>query len=131
MKKQKRLTLPIKRAIHKLDAQGEILGRLASKVALLLVGKHKPGFTYNWDWGDQVIVYNIDKIKISGRVKGEKPIYRYTGYPGGIKAEKFSDLLKKNPGEVFRRAVSGMLPRNKLRKFWLKRLRLLKSDIKT
>lgn len=127
---RKRLGPQIKREVHKFDAKGEILGRLAVRTALLLMGKHKPQFTYNCDWGDQVIVYNIDKVKISGRAKFEKPIYRYTGYPGGIKEKKLGKLLEKNPAEVFRSAVKGMLPENKLRKFWIKRLKVFKSNIK-
>ncbi len=96
------------------DAEGQTLGRLASKVAKLLRGKHKPYFTPHVDGGDYVVVINADKIKLSGNKWSDKVYVRHTGYPGGRREMTATDLMKKNPIRMIEIAVKGMLPKNKL-----------------
>ncbi len=96
------------------DAEGETLGRLASKVANLLRGKHKPSFTPHVDCGDNVVIINAEKVTLSGNKWAEKTYLRYTGYPGGQRATTAIQLLEKNPASVVERAVKGMLPKNRL-----------------
>ncbi len=96
------------------DAEGQVLGRLASRIALILRGKDKPIFTPHVDTGDFVVVVNADKVILSGNKLDEKVYYWHSGYPGGIKGIKAKDLLEKKPEELVRKAVKGMLPKNKL-----------------
>lgn len=96
------------------NAEGETLGRLASKVAKLLRGKHKPNFTPHVDCGDNVIIINAEKIQLSGNKWENKTYLRYTGYPGGQRAVTAQELLAKKPESVVERAVKGMLPKNRL-----------------
>ncbi len=96
------------------DASGQSLGRLASRVAAALRGKHNPAFTPHVDCGDFVIVVNASKVRLTGAKLGGKVYYRHTGYPGGVRAETAGELLERRPEEVIRRAVTGMLPRNRL-----------------
>lgn len=96
------------------DAEGETLGRLASRIAYILRGKNKVNFTPNVDCGDNVIVINADKIKISGKKEEEKLYVRYTGYPGGQRFTTPKELLEKNPAAVLEKAVKKMLPRTRL-----------------
>ena len=96
------------------DAQDEILGRLASKVAIVLRGKHKPSFTPHVDCGDNVIVINAEKVKLTGNKMTEKQYVRHTGYPGGQRTQTPEDLLAKKPEAVVEKAVKGMLPKNRL-----------------
>lgn len=96
------------------DAENEVLGRLASKVAIVLRGKHKPGFTPHVDCGDNVIVINAEKVKLSGNKMTEKQYVRHSGYPGGQRFESPEDVLAKKPAAVVERAVKGMLPKNRL-----------------
>ncbi len=96
------------------DAEGETLGRLASKVAKLLRGKHKPNFTPHVDCGDNVVIINAEKIHLSGTKWDNKTYQRYTGYPGGQRETTASELLASNPGRIVEKAVKGMLPKNKL-----------------
>jgi len=113
----------IERKTHQIDATGQILGRLATRIAILLRGKHKPTFTPNLEAGDFVIVSNVDKIKLSGNKLNQK-VYRHaTGYLGGLKSIKAIDLFKKNPAEILKKAVFRMLPKNKLQKIIIKRLK--------
>ncbi len=112
--------------IHKIDAQGQILGRLAVKVAVLLRGKGKRDFVYNQNLGDKVEVYNLDKIKVSGKKMDNKLYFWHSNYPGGIKQATLGEMLKKDSTWVFRKAVERMLPDNKLRKIWLSNLKLNK-----
>lgn len=114
----------MKRETHTIDAAGEKLGRVASEVAKLLRGKHKPTFNPREDRGDFVEVENISQIEVSGKKLKQKSYYRHTGYPGGIKEERLKELMEKDPGEVLRRAVKGMLPDNKLREDQMKRLKI-------
>jgi len=96
------------------DAEGETLGRLASKVAKLLRGKHKPNFTPHVDCGDNVVIINAEKIHLSGNKWAEKTYQRYTGYPGGQREATAGELLVKKPESIVEKAVKGMLPKNKL-----------------
>lgn len=97
-----------------IDAEDQILGRLSSKVAYIIRGKDKVNFTPHADTGDNVIVINADKIKMTGKKLTEKQYVRHTGYPGGQRFTTPRELLEKKPTEVVRKAVSGMLPKNKL-----------------
>ena len=106
------------------DAQGQTLGRLATQVAKVLRGKHKPVFTPNIDAGDFVIVVNAEKIKLTGKRTELKEYFHYTGYPGGAVFDSFKDLVKKNPQRVIEHAVKGMLPHNRLGKKIIKKLKV-------
>lgn len=112
----------ITRDWHLLDAQGKILGRLATKIASFLIGKHKPNYVPYLDVGDYVVVINAKKVVVSGKKEEQKLYTRYSGYPGGLKKMTFRQLKEKKPEEIIRQAVSGMLPKNKLRKKRLARL---------
>jgi large subunit ribosomal protein L13 len=96
------------------DAKDEVLGRLASKVAMVLRGKHKPSFTPHVDCGDNVIVINAEKVKLTGNKMSEKQYVRHSGYPGGQRIESPEDLLAKKPEALVEKAVRGMLPKNRL-----------------
>lgn len=96
------------------DAEGQTLGRLASKVAVLLRGKHKPEFTPHVDCGDNVVVINAEKVQLSGNKWKDKLYIRYTGYPGGQRSRTALELLEKKPASLVEKAVKGMLPKNKL-----------------
>lgn len=106
------------------DAKDQVLGRIASEVAKVLSGKNKPIYTPHVDTGDHVIVLNVDKIVLTGK-KLDQKLYRYhTGYPGGLKEIKYRDMMNKKPEEVFMHAVKGMLPKNKMGRKMLKKLRV-------
>ena len=94
------------------DAEGRTLGRLASKVAKLLRGKHKPNFTPHVDCGDNVIVINAEKITLSGKKWDDKKYYRHTGYPGGLRVQTAKEVYEKDPARLIEKAVKGMLPKN-------------------
>ena len=96
------------------DADGQTLGRLASKVAVLLRGKHKPNFTPHVDCGDNVVVINAEKIHLSGNKWEDKVYQRFTGYPGGQRSRTAEEMLDKKPTSLVEKAVKGMLPKNKL-----------------
>lgn len=96
------------------DATGQSIGRLASKVAKLLRGKYKPSFTPHLDCGDNVIIVNADKVELTGSKWNDRIYYRYSGYPGGQKEFTPADLMQKSPDRLFRKVVKGMLPKNKL-----------------
>jgi large subunit ribosomal protein L13 len=106
------------------DASGQILGRLATFLANVLTGKVKPEYTASQDVGDFVVVVNADKIVVTGNKRSDKVYHRHTGYPGGLKSIRFSDLQKKAPEKAIVEAVSGMLPKNKLRAVYLKKLKV-------
>jgi len=114
----------VARSWHVIDAEGRVLGRLASEIASLLRGKHKPQFSYHVDLGDHVIVVNADKLVVSADKARQKIHYRHTGYPGGLKETRLGDDLISRPQEVLRRSVKGMLPKNRLARKSLKRLRV-------
>ena len=104
----------IQRAWHVVDADGLILGRLASEVAKILRGKHKPIFTPHQDTGDHVVIVNADKVVLSGSKKTEKAVYSHSGYPGGLKTVNFEKLQDSHPERIIEKAVKGMLPKNPL-----------------
>jgi large subunit ribosomal protein L13 len=114
----------IEHAWHVIDAEGVVLGRLATEVAHLLRGKHKAIYAPNVDTGDHVIVVNASKLDVSLRKAEGKVYYRHSGYPGGIKSENLAHLLKRNPERVVRLAVRGMLPKNRLSRAQLRKLRV-------
>ncbi len=114
----------IERRWYIVDAQGQTLGRLASRVAHVLIGKHKPMYSPGLDVGDFVIVVNADRIRVTGRKMDEKIYYRHSGYPGGLRAFNLRDYLQRNPARVFELAVRGMLPRNRLGRKMLKKLKV-------
>jgi large subunit ribosomal protein L13 len=97
-----------------IDAQDVVLGRLASHVAVLLRGKHKPTFAQHMDMGDFVIVVNAEKVALTGSKLTQKMAYRHSGYPGGLSAMKYSELLEKHPVRAVEKAIRGMLPKNSL-----------------
>jgi large subunit ribosomal protein L13 len=109
---------------HLVDADGKTLGRIATEVARLLRGKHKPMFTPNADLGDFVVVVNAEKVKMTGKREELKEYFHYTGYPGGATWERFSDLIRKNPQRVFEHAIKGMLPHNRLGRQIIKKLKV-------
>lgn len=119
-----------KRDKKQIDASGQVLGRLAAEVASFLRGKEKPEFVYHINIGSDIEVYNLEKIKITGKKLEDKIYFSHTGYPGGLRELKLKDLIKKNPEAVFRKAVKGMLPKNKLSDQWLKQLKLYKGETK-
>jgi large subunit ribosomal protein L13 len=104
----------ITRAWHVVDAEGLVLGRLATEVARVLRGKHKPIFAPHLDTGDHVIVVNADKVVLTADKAEKKIAYRHSGYPGGLTETRYTDLMKKKPEQVVRKAVKGMLPKNRL-----------------
>ncbi|MDO8583476.1 MAG: 50S ribosomal protein L13 [bacterium] len=112
----------IKRSWHLFDVEGKILGRVSSEIATVLMGKSKPYFVSNLDCGDYVVVINASKIKVTGNKEKLKRYSRFSGYPGGYREETLGDLRKRNPGEIIRFAVLGMLPQNKLQDRMLTRL---------
>lgn len=118
----------IKRRWHLIDARKQILGRLATQIAHLLMGKDKPYFVPYLNCGDFVVVINAKKVRVTGKKEEQKIYTRYSGYPGGLKKESLRRLREKNPQEIIRHAVSGMLPKNKLRKERLKRLYVYADD---
>jgi large subunit ribosomal protein L13 len=120
--------IPKKEKIEKkwwlVNAEGKILGRLASEVAVLLRGKRKPEYVNFLDCGDFVIVINAEKIKVTGKKMEQKKYYSHSGYPGGLKEKSFKDLLEKKPEEIIKKAVWGMIPKNKLGRATLKKLKV-------
>jgi large subunit ribosomal protein L13 len=106
------------------DAEGKILGRLATEIASRLRGKHKPEFTPHLDTGDFVVVVNAEKIAVTGGKQDKKIYYRHTGYPGGIRGTSLRTMLEKKPEEVIIHAVRGMLPKNRLGRQLLKKLKV-------
>jgi len=115
----------MKRKTHTIDATGKVLGRLAAQIAILLRGKHKPDFVPYKDMGDFVVVKDVGKLKITGKKMEQKKYFRHTGYLGGVKEISLKQMFKENPAEVLRKAVFGMLPKNKLRAKQIKRLKIL------
>jgi large subunit ribosomal protein L13 len=118
----------IKRHWHEVDAQGKILGRIATEIALKLTGKNKPYFVRHLDCGDYVVVVNAKGVKVTGNKLTQKIYTNYSGYPGGLRSQLLRDLLDNHPEEVIKRAVMGMLPKNKLRDQLTKRLYIYKDE---
>jgi large subunit ribosomal protein L13 len=112
------------RAWYVVDARGKTLGRLASRIAHVLMGKHKPIYTPHVDVGDYVIVINAAQIHVTGAKREQKRYYRYSGYPGGLREQTFEELLKKHPTKPLYEAVRRMLPRSTLGRRMLKKLKV-------
>ena len=109
---------------HVVDAEGETLGRLATRIATVLNGKHNPLYVPHLLTGDYVIVTNAEKIRVTGRKVEQKMYYRHSGYHGGLTERNLADLLEKHPDRVIRQAVKGMLPKNSLGRKMLKRMKV-------
>lgn len=107
-----------------IDAEGKILGRLATQIADVLRGKRKPEYTPHVDTGDFVIVVNADKVRVTGNKLRDKLYHRHSGYPGGLRSRTLEEMLERRPEEVIRRAVRGMLPRNRLARRQLTKLKV-------
>ncbi|MGH2424985.1 MAG: 50S ribosomal protein L13, partial [bacterium] len=109
------------------DADGQVLGRLATHVATMLRGKHKPIYTPHLDLGDGVIVINAEKVRVTGRKADLKIVYRHSGFPGGLKSARLGDLLRTKPEQVITDAVRGMLPQTPLGRQMIKKLRVYRG----
>ncbi len=121
-------TQDIEQKWYLIDCSGKTLGRLSVKVANILRGKNKPEYTPNSDVGDFVVLINAKNLKVTGSKNEDKIYYRHTGYPGGIKQITFKDLLSKDPEKVLRLAVKGMLPKNKLNRQVIKKLKVYAGE---
>lgn len=109
---------------YEIDAEGKILGKIATEIAVRLMGKHKPSYTPHVDGGDYVVVVNADKFAVTGKKMLDKKYYRHSGYPGGLKVRSLEEMLEKKPTEVIRKAVERMLPKNKLGNQMINRLKI-------
>lgn len=118
----------IERGWYLVNAEGKILGRLASEIAKVLRGKHKPIYTPHLDCGDYVIVINADKVGVTGRKLDQKIYYRHSGYPGGLKSISLRNQLQKHPERVLEAAVRGMLPKNRLGRKMMRKLKVYAGD---
>lgn len=118
----------IKREKHTIDASGKILGRLATEIAKLLMGKNKPRYVPYLDTGDFVVVTNASKIKLSGKKSQNKIYARHSGYPGGLKLETFDKLIIRRPEYIIEHAVKGMLPHSKLGRQMIKKLKVYSGE---
>jgi len=114
----------ITRAWHVIDAEGIVLGRLATEVATLLRGKHKPTYAPHVDSGDYVIIVNAEKVVLTGNKRDQKLAYRHSGYPGGLRKRTFGELLDTKPERLGEKVVKGMLPKNKLGRAQAKKLKV-------
>jgi large subunit ribosomal protein L13 len=118
----------IEREWHVIDASDKVLGRLATRVANLLMGKHKPIFSRNLDTGDFVVIVNADKVRVTGNKAKQKLYYRHSGYPGGLKTISLEKMMQTNPTRVIEHAVRGMLPSNRLGAKMMKKLKVYTGD---
>lgn len=114
----------IERSWFVVDAEGMVLGRMATEVAKILRGKHKPTFAPYIDGGDHVVVVNADKVVLTGDKATKKLVHRHSGYPGGLRSEKYGDLLARRPADAVRRTIRGMLPHNRLGRAQLRKLKV-------
>jgi large subunit ribosomal protein L13 len=114
----------VERRWYVVDAEGETLGRLATRIADTLRGKRKPEYTPHVDTGDFVVVVNAEKISVTGNKRAEKLYHRHSGYPGGLKTRTLNDMLERRPEEVIRLAVKGMLPKNRLARKQITKLKV-------
>jgi len=114
----------VERKWYVIDADGEVVGRLASRIATVLRGKHKPDYTPHFDNGDYVIVVNADKVRFTGQKMSKKVYLRHTGYPGGQRSATPADLLDRKPELVLQNAIKGMLPKTRLGRAQIKKLHL-------
>lgn len=127
--KQEKITSFIKaedadRKWYVVDAKDQVLGRLAAQVARVVRGKHKPVFTPNMDTGDFVVVINADKIKMTGKRELQKSYFSHSGYPGGVRTLSFQQMMEKKPEYVIQHAVKGMLPKNRLGRKLIKKVKI-------
>ena len=122
-------TQDIEQKWYLLDCSGKRLGRLSVQVANILRGKNKPEYTPNSDVGDFVVLVNAKNIEVTGNKSENKIYFRHTGYPGGIKQISFKDQLEKDPEKIIRDAVKGMLPKNKLNRQIIKKLKVYNDDV--
>ena len=118
----------IEREWHVIDATDQVLGRLATRVARLLTGKHKPIFTRNLDTGDYVVIINAEKVCVTGNKTKQKVYYRHSGYPGGLKSITLEKLMQTHPTRVIEHAVKGMLPHTRLGASMMKKLKVYVGD---
>ncbi len=114
----------VERRWHLIDAEGQTLGRLATEIARVLRGKNKPQYTPHVDTGDFVVVVNAEKVVVTGRKAEQKVYYRHTGYPGGLKETSYEVMLQRKPTEILRRAVRGMMPKTRLGRQQLRKLKI-------
>jgi large subunit ribosomal protein L13 len=114
----------VTRAWHVIDAEDVVLGRLATEVATLLRGKHKPTYAPHVDTGDFVIIVNAEKVALTGHKRDQKFAYRHSGYPGGLRKRSFGELLESRPERLLEKVVKGMLPKNKLGRAQAKKLKV-------
>src|SRR5262245_39381565 len=114
----------LQREWYLVDAEGKPLGRLATEIADTLRGKGKPSYTPHVDTGDFVIVVNAEKVRVTGKKLDEKMVYSHSGYPGGLKSRTLREQLERRPTEVIRKAVKGMLPRNRISRAQLRKLKI-------
>ncbi len=119
----------IQRQWHVVDAADQVLGRMATRIARLLMGKHKPLFCRNLDIGDYVVVVNAAQVTFTGNKARQKMYYRHSGYPGGLKTTSLEKMMQTHPTRVIEHAVKGMLPRNKLNASMMRRLRVYADDV--
>jgi large subunit ribosomal protein L13 len=115
--------------LHTIDATDKILGRFAVEICNLLRGRNKPGFLRYKDMGEEVVVFNTDKIKVSGKKMKQKIYYRHSGFLGGLKAQPLEKLFERDSREVLKKAVFGMMPKNKLRNQIIKKLKMYKGEM--
>lgn len=118
----------VQRQWHLIDAKGRVLGSVASEVAQLLIGKHKPTFTPHVDGGDYVVVINASEIEVTGNKEQDKIYYRHTGYPGGLRQENFAKLRDRAPEQIIEKAVKGMIEDNKLQTPRMRRLKVFAGE---
>jgi large subunit ribosomal protein L13 len=118
-KKQQKV---VERTWYLIDAKGQILGRMATKIATILMGKQKADWQPNQDSGDNVVIINASKVAVTGRKEEQKKYFRYSGYPGGLKTDNLASLRERKPQEIIRHAVAGMLPKSRLGRAMIKKL---------
>ena len=118
----------VKRAWHTVDAKGEVLGRVSTRIAILLMGKNKPTYSTHMDSGDNVVVLNAEKVVVTGK-KADRKVYQgHSGYPGGFKEVSYDKMSKEHPERILEHAVMGMLPDNRLKAERMKRLKIVIGD---
>jgi large subunit ribosomal protein L13 len=116
--------LEVERKWYVVDAEGQTLGRLATEIATMLRGKNKPQYTPHVDTGDFVVVVNAEKVVVTGRKAEQKVYRRHSGYPGGLKETSYERMMERRPTEILRRAVKGMMPKNRLARQQLRKLKI-------
>lgn len=119
----------IKREKHIIDASGKVLGRLATEIAKILMGKNKPQYVSYLDIGDFVVVTNASQIKVTGKKMKDKTYTRHSGYPGGLRVETFDKMIVRKPEHIIEHAVAGMLPHNKLGRQMIKKLKVFAGSV--